>query len=125
MTHTTAHAIPVDTGRLLLVDPAHLPADLLHELTHPNPHGITTAALIHVGDDGWYVGDVRRADGDYYGNLDFCLDAAADVIAQLSTLIDLIALETAPDRAVLRGLAGRALTDAEALEGELLELDAA
>lgn len=58
---------------------------------------------------------------DYLG-LDFAIDAAGDLIGQLSALADLLVLGDL-DRAVGLGLVGRALADAEALETELLELD--
>jgi hypothetical protein len=47
--------IPVDTGRVLLVDPCHLPPDLVERLTSPNPYGVTVAAVVNTPHgDGLY-----------------------------------------------------------------------
>ena len=50
-------AIPVDTGQILLVDPAHIPAALLRKLTTPNKYGVTAAVLVQtpVGDGTYRV----------------------------------------------------------------------
>lgn len=53
-TTTDLGAIPIDSGRLLLVDPANMPPALVERLTHPNRHGVTLAAVLNVpGGDGW------------------------------------------------------------------------
>jgi hypothetical protein len=47
--------IPVDSGHLLIVDPAHLPADLLRRLVQPNEFGVRAALQIATpSGDGWY-----------------------------------------------------------------------
>lgn len=47
--------IPVDSGRVLLVDPCHLPPDLVERLTSPNPYGVTVAAVVDTPTgDGLY-----------------------------------------------------------------------
>jgi hypothetical protein len=37
--------VPVDSGRVLLVDACHLPEDLLRALTTPNEHDVTLGVL--------------------------------------------------------------------------------
>ncbi|SIR12931.1 hypothetical protein [Micromonospora avicenniae] len=47
--------VPVDSGRLLVVDPCHLPPELVARLTRPNEHGTTLAAIVGTPHgDGWY-----------------------------------------------------------------------
>ncbi|WP_225753969.1 hypothetical protein [Actinotalea sp. Marseille-Q4924] len=47
--------VPVDSGHLLIVDPCHLPPDLVASLTRPNRHGVTAAALVATpSGDGLY-----------------------------------------------------------------------
>lgn len=55
LTDTDHGDVPVDSGRLLIVDPCHLPPDLVHHLTRPNACGVTTAVLVSTpSGDGFY-----------------------------------------------------------------------
>lgn len=49
-----ATSIPVDSAQLFIVDPCHLPHELVAALTLPNDHGVTLAALVGTGADGSY-----------------------------------------------------------------------
>ncbi|PFG44159.1 hypothetical protein ATJ88_2877 [Isoptericola jiangsuensis] len=60
---TTASAVPftehgevrVDSARLLIVDPAYLPADLVERLTTPNAYGVSPALMLCTPSvDGWH-----------------------------------------------------------------------
>ena len=54
-TDTDHGDVPVDSGHLLIVDPCHLPSDLVARLTRPNPHGVTAAVLVATpSGDGFY-----------------------------------------------------------------------
>ncbi|MFK4243548.1 hypothetical protein ACI2KV_11770 [Micromonospora chokoriensis] len=47
--------IPVDSGQILLVDPANLSPELVDRLTKPNAHGATVAVVAATPNgDGWY-----------------------------------------------------------------------
>lgn len=48
--YTDHGAIPVDTGRILLVDPTHIPDDLLRKLTTPNEFGVTVGIMVGTPD---------------------------------------------------------------------------
>ena len=47
--------VPVDSGQLLIVDPTHLPADLVRRLVRSNEFGVRVALQIDTpSGDGWY-----------------------------------------------------------------------
>ena len=53
----------VVSGRLLIVDPAHLPPDLVHQLTHAHsPYTRARATIVNVTSDGLYR-VLREPDG--------------------------------------------------------------
>lgn len=49
--------VPVDAGMLLVVDPCHLPPDVLKQLVTPNKYGVTLAVMVKTpfGDGGYAV----------------------------------------------------------------------
>lgn len=48
-------SVPVDSGRLLIIDPCNLPADLVAQVTTPNAYGVTVGVLVGTPTgDGWY-----------------------------------------------------------------------
>jgi hypothetical protein len=57
--------VPIDSGRLLLVDPCHIPDDLLATLTTPNEYGVVVGVMLAVpgGDGDVKVWDEGEDDG--------------------------------------------------------------
>ena len=55
LTDTDHGDVPVDSGHLLIVDPCHLPPDLVARLTRPNEHGVTLGVVVSTpSGDGFY-----------------------------------------------------------------------
>lgn len=56
--------VPVDSGTLLIVDPCHLPEDVLEKLITPNKYGVTSASVIQApgGDGLFFVDPVEQGD---------------------------------------------------------------
>ena len=50
--------VAIDSGTLLLVDPCHIPAEVLAAILTPNDHGVTAGFTVWTpGGDGWILGD--------------------------------------------------------------------
>ena len=47
--------IPVDTGRILLVDPCHLEDDMLTVLLEKQANGVTLGVIVDTAHDGWFA----------------------------------------------------------------------
>lgn len=54
---TEGNPIPVDSGSLLIVDPCHLPAEILDRLTTSDAYGVTLAVVVPTNGDGFYYAD--------------------------------------------------------------------
>lgn len=66
-TDPTRWAVPVDSGHVLVVDPANVPEALLDALTSPNAYGVTVGVVVPTpSGDGWWWVDGDHEDDDLW-----------------------------------------------------------
>lgn len=80
--------VPVDSGTLLIVDPCHLPPEVLEAIARPNRHGVTLATVVAtpLGDGmyGVYSTPEGLVVGDPYGPGGRWHEDAETVVAALA-----------------------------------------